>query len=153
AANLIAADLSEVDLHEADAHEGYLSGASLCRADATGAVLCEANLCSSDLRGVNLTRADLSRADLRGADLSEALCVDTVFVEATLSSCRVHGITTRHVDLDGAVQEALCITPYEQPVVTVDQLEVAQFISLLLNRQPIREVVRALTTRFVLIVG
>jgi uncharacterized protein YjbI with pentapeptide repeats len=153
AANLIAADLTEVDLREADLHEGYLSGASLRRVDATGAILCEVNLCSADLCGANLTRADLSRADLSGADLSEALCVDTVFVQTTLSGCRVHGITTRHVDLDGAVQEALCIMPHGQPAITVDQLEVAQFISLMLNHQHIREVVHALTSRFVLIVG
>jgi uncharacterized protein YjbI with pentapeptide repeats len=152
-ANLIAADLTEVDLREADVREGYLSGASLCRADATGAILCEANLCSSDLRGTNLSRADLTGADLSGADLSDALCVDTVFVQATLSGCRVDGTTTRHVDLDGAVQEALCVTPHEQPAITVDQLEVAQFISLLLNHQHVREVVHALTSRFVLIVG
>ena len=152
-ANLIAADLSEVDLREADVHEGYLSGASLCQADATGAVLCAANLCNAVLCGANLTRADLSGADLSGADLSDALCVDTVFVQTTLSGCRVHGTTTRHVNVDGAVQEALCITPYEQPAICVDQLEVAQFISLMLNHQHIRDVVQAFISRFVLIVG
>ncbi|MGO8951288.1 MAG: pentapeptide repeat-containing protein [Ktedonobacterales bacterium] len=153
AANLIAADLSEVDLREADLHEGYLSGANLCRADATAANLREASLCSADLRGANLTRADLSRADLSGADLGGALCVDTIFAQATLSDCRVHGTTTWHVDLEGAVQEALCVTPHDRPEVTVDQLEVAQFIYLMLNHQRIRDVVQALTSRFVLILG
>jgi uncharacterized protein YjbI with pentapeptide repeats len=152
-ANLIAADLSEVDLSEANVRQGYLSGSSLCRVDATGAVLCEANMCSCDLRGANLTRADLTGADLTGADLSEALCVDTVLVQATLSGCRVHGTTSRHVDLDGAVQEALCITPDDQPEITVDQLEVGQFISLMLDHQHIRKVVHSLTSRFVLLVG
>jgi hypothetical protein len=90
---------------------------------------------------------------LSGADLSEALCVDTVFVQATLSGCRVYGTTSLHVNLDGAVQEALCITPSEQPAITVDKLEVAEFISLMLNHRHIREVVHALTSRFVLIVG
>ena len=153
AANLIAADLSEVDLREADLHEGYLSGANLRRVDATGTVLRDVNLCNADLSGANLTRADLSGADLSGADLSEALCVDTVFAQATLSGCRVHGATSWHVDLDGAIQEALCITPHDQPEVAVDQLEVAQFMSLMLNHQRIRDVVQGLTSRFVLIVG
>jgi hypothetical protein len=85
--------------------------------------------------------------------MSGALCVDTVFMQATLSGCRVHGTTSLNVNLDGAVQEALCITPYEQPAVTVDHLEVAQFISLMLDHQHIREVVQALTSRFVLIIG
>jgi hypothetical protein len=47
----------------------------------------------------------------------------------------------------------LIITPPDQPVITVDNLEVAQFIYLLLQNEKIREVIDTITTKAVLILG
>src|SRR5262245_48321496 len=68
-----------------------------------------------------------------GADLSSARLVDTNLMGANLTGCRVYGMSAWDLNLEGATQADLIITPYGQPVITVDNLEVAQFIYLLLN--------------------
>ena len=45
------------------------------------------------------------------------------------------------------------ITPYNEPVITVDNLEVAQFIYLLLHNEKIRGVIDTITSKAVLILG
>ncbi len=55
--------------------------------------------------------------------------------------------------LDGAVQKDLVITRYNEPIVTLDDLEVAQFIYLLLNNQKLRNVIDTITSKAVLILG
>ena len=57
------------------------------------------------------------------------------------------------MQLEGAKQENLVITGYREPAITVDDLEVAQFIYLLLNHQKLRNVLNAVTQRGVLLLG
>jgi hypothetical protein len=45
----------------------------------------------------------------------------------------------------------LIITPPDEPVVTVDNLEVAQFVYLLLNNEKIRDVINTIGEKGVLI--
>ena len=47
----------------------------------------------------------------------------------------------------------MVITPEEKPTVTVDNIEVAQFIYLLLHNQKVREVIDTITSKAVLILG
>ncbi len=55
--------------------------------------------------------------------------------------------------LEGAKQEDLVITLPNQPMITVDNLQIAQFIYLLLNNKEIREVIDTITSKVVLILG
>jgi hypothetical protein len=47
----------------------------------------------------------------------------------------------------------LIITPSNEPEITVDNIEIAQFIYLLLNNQKIRDVIDTITSKVVLILG
>lgn len=55
--------------------------------------------------------------------------------------------------LEGAQQRDLVITQDDQPEITVDNLEVAQFIYLLLHNEKIRHVIDTITSKVVLILG
>src|SRR5215470_12308757 len=117
-----------------------------------------ADLRGARLSGANLSEADLSWASLRSANLTEAslesvVLVRTDFENAVLSGCLVHGISAWDLNLQGAIQSDLVITRYNQPQVQVDNLQVAQFIYLLLNDQNVREVFEAITSKIVLIIG
>lgn len=117
-----------------------------------------ANLSKADLRGANLGGADLTETDLRGADLAGAqLCyahlVGTKLENANLTGCRIYGISTWGLKLEGANQSNLIITPPGEPVITVDNLEVAQLIYLLLENKKIRDVIDTIATKVVLILG
>lgn len=67
--------------------------------------------------------------------------------------CSVHGISVWDVKLKGAIQSNLVITPRGESVIQVDNLEVAQFIYLLLNNERIRHVIDTITSKVVLILG
>ena len=142
-ANLIGADLTEADLSAAN-----LWGAGLEEAKLIGAVLIGANLSMA-----NLSRAVFIGANLSGADLTEAHLVETKFEGANLTGCKVYGISAWDVNLVGARQSDLVITRYGEPVITVDNLDVAQFIYLLLHNDKIREVINTITSKAVLILG
>ncbi|HWT81297.1 MAG TPA: pentapeptide repeat-containing protein, partial [Candidatus Methylomirabilis sp.] len=162
--NLTSSNLTEADLHEADLHAADLHGAHLSRADLTGANLTEADLTGADLTEANLRWANLSKAelhgtdltgtDLTGADLSRAILVETSLQKATLNSCRIYGISASDVTLDaGTKQHEMIITPPQEPSITVDDLEVAQFVHPLLCNTKIRRVIDSVTSKVVLILG
>jgi uncharacterized protein YjbI with pentapeptide repeats len=128
------------------------------RLDLRGANLREAHLGKAHLEEANLFRADLSgadfyRANLRGANLSEAVLVHTGFEGANLTACSVYGTSVWNVRLGGAIQSNLVITPPNESVIQVDNLEVAQFFYLLLNNERIRDVIDSVTSKVVLILG
>ena len=72
---------------------------------------------------------------------------------ADLTGCRVYGVSAWDLKLDGAKQQNLVITPQNGPAVTVDNIEVAQFIYLLFHNQKIRDVIDTITSKAVLILG
>ena len=73
---------------------------------------------------------------------------------AILTDCIVFGISAwRLIGLEEAEQSNLIITDYNEPVITVDNLEVAQFIDILLHSKKIRSVIDAITSKVVLILG
>jgi Pentapeptide repeats (8 copies) len=97
--------------------------------------------------------ANCSGADLRGASLRHASMARVKFVGATLDGCGVFGASVWDVDLAGASQKGLVITPAGEPEITVDNLKVAQFIYLLLENQEIRDVIDTVGKKGVLLLG
>ena len=162
-ANLSGADLTNAYLTNTYLEGANLSGADLTNADLTNADLSRANLSGADLSGANLSRANLSRANLSGAnlsganlsgaDLGRAILVGTNLSGATLTGCSIYGISVWNVQLEGAKQDNLVITRKSEPTITVDNLEVAQFIYLLLNNPKIRDVIDTIAKKAVLILG
>lgn len=147
-ANFAEANLTAVYFDGAD-----LSGAVLSEAKVKGATFTGANLQETLLGHLDLSDINFRGADLTNADLQRALLMGTKFDGATLSGCRVYGTAAWDVSLEGAVQRNLVITPRDQPAIEVDNLEVAQFIYLLLNNQRVRDVIDTITSKVVLILG
>lgn len=162
-AKLNVADLSKVDLskaslirawlNEANLSEANLSGANLGGATLSGAKLYKADLSATDLELATLNETDLGETTLSGTNLRKARLVETNFTKAILTNCNVYGISAWNVKLGGAIQHNLVITPNGEPVISVDDLEVAQCIYLLLNHQKLRNVLNAVTERGVLLLG
>src|SRR5262249_48152474 len=69
--------------------------------------------------------------------------------------CFVYGVSTWSLKLEGATQQNLIITNLaeNEPEITVDNVEVAQFIYLMLHNQKIRDVIDTITSKAVLILG
>ena len=118
-----------------------------------GANLSLAYLGVAYLGGADLNRANLTSADLTCADLSRTNLVETDFTLATITGCRTYGASPWNVTLVGTVQDNLVITKEGEPVVTVDDLEVGQFIYLILNNTKIRNAIDTICRKGVRILG
>jgi uncharacterized protein YjbI with pentapeptide repeats len=155
-ANLIQADLSRATLTE----KAILSGANLLMARLVLTNLSGANLTGANFTNADLREANLSGADLRGAALEAASLVEADLTGADLTGCRVYGTSAWGLKLNQETkQRNLVITRKskhkepEEPEITVDNIEVAQFIYLMLHNQKIREVIDTITSKAVLILG
>ena len=168
-ANLLGSNLLGAHLLMANLSGATLRGAHLIGVDLGGANLSEAELYLTDLRKADLRGADLRGADLSSADLSEAnlgeanlgganlsytRLVEADITNADLTGCRIYGVSAWGLKLsDETRQRNLIVTKGAEPEITVDNIEVAQFIYLMLNNQKIRDVIDAITSKVVLILG
>jgi Pentapeptide repeats (8 copies) len=131
-----------------------LMGANLRGASLGGAILRGANLRGANLSEANLRDASFNAANLREAGLEFATLANADFTGADLSGCHIYGASAWSLKLEGATQQNLIITRApEESKITVDNIEVAQFVYLLLNNQKIRDVIDTITSKVVLILG
>lgn len=144
-AGLLFADFSKVHLlpqassfAEANLQEANFSGLDLSKVDFIDA---------------NLSRTDLSKANLYQVKFAGAKLVKTNLSNANIERANIYGISAWNIKKDGLIQKDLIITPEGEPEITVDDLEVAQFIYLMLNNQNIRNVIETITSKAVLILG
>jgi uncharacterized protein YjbI with pentapeptide repeats len=142
------ANLTWVKVRKANLRRAYLVGADLSGADLTGSELSEA-----DFTRANCTEVDLTEANLRGANLQGATLVDTDLTGADLTGCRVYGISAWRLKLDRTTQQNLIITRADEPAISVDNIEVAQFVYLLLHNEKIRDVIDTIGKKGVLLLG
>jgi hypothetical protein len=162
-ADLIGADLSGAVLTDAYAQMADFRHADLTRALMGGIDLGSAMLGDATLRGAQMKHAfvagaDLLRADLRDADLSDA---DLSYVQlaeakiegAMLTGARVYGISAWGLNGKPRDQSRLIITAFGDSPITVDELELAQFVYLILNNANITKVFNTVDGKAVLILG
>jgi len=152
-ANLSAATLSETILIEANLSGANLKDADLycsllLKADLSKSILTSANLYAAYLREANMTGADVTAANLQSAVLVNTTIEGTIFTNAV-----VYGISAWDLHGEPKDQSNLGITPPGQAAITVDDLQVAQFVYLLLNRDNLRDVLNTITSKAVLILG
>jgi hypothetical protein len=141
--NLRKAKLQGMNLQNANFNDTNLRRTNLSNANLTGATF----------RRADLRRADLSGANLQKADLTSATLIETNLQNSTLDSCLVYGVSAWNNELEGATQRNLIISKKNSPTLTVDNLEVAQFVYLLINNQKIRDVIDTIGQKSVLILG
>ena len=151
-------DLSKASFKRTNLEKVVLRGANLSEADFSKTSLAWANLSEANLYKANFYVADLYRTDIRGSNLVDAILVGTQLIRTKIEKAKVSGSSVYSInvwDLDGEFEEEhnLVITDRGEPVITVDDIEVAQFVYLLLNNKKIRNVINTLISKTVLILG
>jgi uncharacterized protein YjbI with pentapeptide repeats len=178
-ARLVRADLTGTHLNRANLDDADLSGASMARSQLRQTNLVRAQLTDADLEGADasaarmnraalrgaslegtylietdLGRADLTGANLRGAQLEKTSLVGTRLHGADLTGARVYGISTWDIEHNElTVQSGLVITPTFTPEITVDDLDAAQFLYMLLENRRLRDLLDGVSAKAVLILG
>ncbi|MEN6560151.1 MAG: pentapeptide repeat-containing protein [Acidobacteriota bacterium] len=165
---LIRANLSGASLLDACLNDANLGQASLFRSRLDKAVLRRTSFFKSDLTGADFTGADLAGANFQEAVLEETslvranaaganLCFATLLRAnlegAVLDNCAVYGASLWEVRTEGASQRDLDIMPAQQPVLSVDSLQTAQLVGMLLHHRQARDEVFAVTLNTALVIG
>ncbi len=157
-ASLVGACLRGANLGQASLFRTKLAKAVLRDASFFKSDLTEADLSEVDLEGANLQEAVLEQTNLRGANAAKAnLCFATLLrtnlQDAVLDHCAVCGTSLWEANLIGSSQRDLDIMPAQEPVISVDSLQTAQLVGLLLHHARARDVVFSITLNTVLVIG
>lgn len=152
--DLSGSHLLDAILQRANLSGANLSGAFLRRAHLYGANLSGANLTRAILVGATLSAANLTDADLSGSILAHSTMNEKTVVEgAKFTGCKVYGMAVWDLEGEPAEQTNLVITPDDEPTITVDNLEVAQLVYMLLKHKKIRDVITTIGDKAILILG
>jgi uncharacterized protein YjbI with pentapeptide repeats len=174
--NMRGADLSGTDLRQAYLYRTNLSDANLREADLRQAYLMEANLYRANLNRANLSSAVLERASFIECNLENANLSGCRVYGISVWGLKLTGANQKDlvitppdepeegmffsVSTDDKGNKTLSpLFPSPHPprepssIITVDNLEVAQFIYLLLNNEKVRAVIDTITSKVVLILG
>lgn len=151
--NLSVANLPDADFREANLDGANLDGASLMNADFSFSNLRFANLRTANLHHATFDMANLEGADLRNCRLRNSSFVGTDVHRVKISGSRIYGVNVWDLNGEFDEQRELEITNRGDQMVTVDNIEVAQFVYLILNNKRIRDVINTLTSKTVLILG
>lgn len=111
--------------------------------DFSNTLFTSGKLIYSFIRNINLTRIDFRNTQLTS---------DT-FTNCDLSKSKIFGVSAWKLSLKDTIQEDLRISDAGEPKITIDNIEVAQFIYLLINNEKLRNIISTITSKVVLILG
>ena len=145
--------LANADLRDAQLEQARFLHADLTGANLTNAHLANAKLFDAVLAGANLDGADLTDALLINSDLSRVSFVKTTVTGCNLDHANVYGAAVWSAQGEPKSQKSLRISPPGEPLLTLDRIELAQFVYLLVQNRKLRDVITTLSSKSVLILG
>ncbi len=151
--NLTKAELLSCDFSDALLTQAILNRVNFLKGQLNGADLSFTQIKNAKLVDANLNQSNLNNADLSDTFLTGSSCIGTNFMNAILENTNVYGISAWDVKIEGSIQKNLVITRPYRPSITVDNLELANFIYLILNNEKIRDVIGTIAKKGVLILG
>lgn len=140
------ADLSHAYLAYGDFRDARFSNANMAGANLTGADLRGADLRKVDLQGAILSGADLRGATLRGADVSGVAVWGVRYDESDIKDGRQAGLQIH--DWVAHYKEEYAWGP-----LTVDNIELAHFMALVIQNPKLAALIDATTSKTVLLLG
>ncbi len=108
---------------------------------------------STSFMNANLKHANFSWARIIDCDFTSAILNSVNLCNATLKYCRVYGVAAWDLNLDNCRQGNFIVSKENEPVVSVDDIDVSQFIHLLISNHKIRNVINTTTSKVALILG
>lgn len=146
-------NLSYANFREASLQHTDLSFCDLVETDFVRSNLQRAIFIESLLYGALLDQADLRNANLRNSTLWWITLVETNLAGADISGSRVYGVSPWRVDLTDTIQNQLDVSRLDEALFTIDDIEVAHFMDLLVTNEKLRKIIDSATSKVVLILG
>lgn len=171
-------DLSGADLHMVSARNSIFTGCNFDGARINRVDLCYSHFSDCTFREVEMRFTRIGLASFHdclfaGSDLSYCSAHGTSFSSSKLWGCRLdymslvqadfsnaeiiycslYGVSAWDLTIDNTKQSDLVIHDKSGGIITLDNIEIAQFLYLLLNNSTIRGIIDTFTSKVVLILG
>jgi uncharacterized protein YjbI with pentapeptide repeats len=109
-------------------------------------------------KGSNLSKSEqfstiYNNCSILDTSIMWSKLIETTFIESRIFNSKIFGAAIWNVKILNSETKNLIITKNDEPEIKIDNIEVAQFIYLILNNQKIRDVITTLTSKIVLILG
>jgi uncharacterized protein YjbI with pentapeptide repeats len=154
ASNFSRADLQHSSFYRAQGDTTKFEYANMFHAKLSEAELSNCCFRHAFLKWANLSNAKLEKSDLAQADLRYANLVELDLSGSNLSGSSIYGVSAWGMKLsDATIQRDLVITQDRDEGITVDDVEVAQFVHLMLCNAKIRRVIDTIGKKAVLLLG
>lgn len=142
------ANLQGANLRKSNLSNLWMAQSNLSEANLSGCTIENTNLKFANLYKTNVDNTTFREVDLQGAQLVDTSVNNTSFID-----CKIRGVSVWN--LHGKIRKTanLIISSDEEPLITTDNLEIAQFINLMLNNQNLSNVIKTIGSKGVLILG
>ncbi|NQU66372.1 MAG: pentapeptide repeat-containing protein [Candidatus Marinimicrobia bacterium] len=150
-------DFSNSSIHFSDLVEAHFSSCNFKNCGIRLSKIGSAIFTNCDFEGADLSYSGAEETKIINSylfmtDLSHMRLVKTDFTNSKIINSRVYGISSWELVLEGSVQSNIYIEE-EGSRITVPNIELAQFISLMVNNSKIRDIIDTITSKVVLILG
>lgn len=103
--------------------------------------------------GSRITNSEINNSTFIRVDFRHTQLNANTFTNSDLSKSKIFGVSAWKLNLVNTKQEDLRISDTNEPKITIDNIEVAQFIYLLIKNEKLRTVIDTITSKVVLILG
>lgn len=150
-------NFSDSSIHFSDLVDSYCSQCDFSRAGLRVSKIGSAEFIDCDFNGTDMSYCSAEETNFTGSKLintklNNMSLVKTNFTNTTIDGSCVYGVSAWDLILEGSHQQNIYIS--EQDIsITVPTIELAQFISLLVNNSKFRDIIDTITSKVVLILG
>ena len=123
------------------------------QSDGANSEFLKCSMIGTNLSRANLYQAKFSDTNLSMSSLKWAQLIQTNFSKSDLSYSKVYGSSVWNCKFEESKQHNIIINNIEEPIISIDNIEIAQFIYLLINNPAIRQIINTVTSKVVLILG
>lgn len=106
-----------------------------------------------DFRGAGFYQTNFTGSTFINTNFRQARLIQTNFTDCNISGCSIYGISAWDLIIENAIQNDLVITKPKEAIITVDNLQIAQFLYLMINNKNLRDAIDAISNKAVLILG
>jgi uncharacterized protein YjbI with pentapeptide repeats len=150
-------DFSGSALHFSDLVDSHCTNCNFQDAGLNVSKIGSAEFISCDFTDAELSYCTAEDTSFNGSifirtKLDNMSLVKTDFSNTTIDGALVYGTSAWDLKLDGSLQQNIYISD-QSSTITVPNIELAQFIALLVTNSKIREIIDTITSKVVLILG
>jgi len=140
---LLFTEITNCNFNNSMLYNSIIDGCKIEKCDLTGTMFTSGKINNSEINNTILRKIDFRNTQLTA---------DT-FTKCDLSNSKIFGVSAWKLSLIDTIQEDLRISDSNEPKITIDNIEVAQFIYLLINNEKLRNIISTITSKVVLILG